>query len=149
MASNLPRSAVKIVNALSPDDYGGTAPNATQCLNIDTRGFRWATFAVTVGNVAGTSVACKVQESSDNFSSDAAADITGAAFSNWGNTDDNTTKSITIDLQKCERYLQLAFTYDTISASDVAAVCILSGSADTLYVGTGGVDANATGPFPV
>jgi hypothetical protein len=149
MASLTPKSAVKIVNALVPDDFGNTAPNATQCLNVDTLGFRWATFVVQVGNVAGTSITCKVQESSDNFVSDAASDITGASIPVWGDTDDSTLKSITIDLQRCERYLQLAFTYGSITASDVSACCILWGATDSLSIGTAGVQTNATGPFPV
>jgi len=149
MASLTPKSAVKIVNALSPDDYGNTAPTASQCLNIDTLGFRWATFVVQVGNVAGTSIACKIQESStSDMTTDAAADITGASFANWGDTSDNVTRSITIDLQRCERYLQLAFTYSSITASDVSACCILWGAGDSLSVGTAGIDANGTGPFP-
>jgi len=149
MASNTPKSALKIVNALSPDDFSSTAPTSGQCLNIDTSGFRWATFVVTVGNVTGTSIAARVQESSDNFVADAAADVTGAAIPVWGGSDDNTTKSITIDLYQSERYLKLAFTYASITASDVAAVCILSVARDSLDVGTAGIQTNATGPFPV
>ncbi len=151
MASLTPKSAVKIVNALLPDDFGNTAPSAAQCLNVDTLGFRWATFVVQVNNVAGTSVACKVQEStlSDFGGGDPASDIAGAAFSNWGDGDDGVLKSITIDLQRCERYLQLAFTYGSITASDVSACCILWGATDSLSIGTAGVQTNATGPFPV
>lgn len=148
MTAMTPKSAFKIVDALSADDFGSTAPNATQCLNIDTKGFRWATFVVNCGNIAGTSAIAKVQESSDNFVSDAAADVTGAAFTTWGDSSDNTTRSLTIDLQKCERYLQLAFTYDSITASNFAGICILSHALDSAYIGTGGVDANAQGPFP-
>lgn len=150
MASYTPKSALKIVNALLPDDFGSTAPNATQCLNIDTAGFRWATFVVQVGNVAGTSITAKVQESSlsDFGGGDPAADVTGASIPVWGDGDDGTLKSITIDLQRCERYLQLAFTYSSITASDLSAVCILSGAQDSADIGTAGIQTNATGPFP-
>lgn len=148
MTAFTPKSAFKIVDALSADDFGNTAPTNTQCLNIDTKGFRWATFAVNCGNIAGTSATVKVQESSDNFSADAAADVTGATFTVWGDTSDNITRSLTIDLQKCERYLELAFTYASITASNFAAVCILSHALDSAYIGTNGIDANALGPFP-
>lgn len=147
MGSQQPRSGIKIVSALRPDDYGSTAPNATQCLNIDTLGFRWAVFSVDVGNVAGTSITAIVQQD-DNSAMSSATSVTGATMTVWGNTSDNTQRSITIDLSKTERYLQLAFTYDTISASDVSAVCVLSGAHDSAYIGTNGVDAQNEGVFP-
>lgn len=148
MTAMTPKSAVLFKSALSPKDYGSTAPTATQCINIDTKGFRWATFLVQTGTVTGTSIAVKVQESSDNFVSDAAADVTDADFTTLAATDDDQWESLTIDLQKCERYLQLAFTFSAITVANLAASCVLSGAADSAYIGTDGVDAAALGPFP-
>lgn len=149
MTSMTPKSAFKIVPALSPADYAATAPTATQCLNIDTKGFRWATFVLHIGALTGTSFAAKVQESSDNFSADAAADITGAVFTTaTGAGSDDSLMSLTIDLSKTERYLQLAFTFSSLTVSLLSAVCILSNALDTKYLGTNGVDATALGPYP-
>ena len=149
MASGNPKSSQKTVAALYPKDYGNTAPAAsTESFYIDTRGFRWAKFVLLAGGVAGTAIDCAVKESSDNFSSDAAAAVTGASFTTIGNTGDNQVQAVIIDCDKTERYLNLAFTFNTITASNLAAVCILSNAEDSVYVGTGGVDAKVTTVAP-
>jgi hypothetical protein len=149
MGSLTPKSALKIVRAISPADYAGTAPTAgTQSVNIDTKGFRWATFVIVAGALTATSIIGKISESSDNFSSDAAADVTGATFTTLTTSTDDVIVSLTVDLSKSERYLRIAFGTFTATVSNLSAVCILSGAHDSLYIGTNGVDANALGPFP-
>ena len=149
MGSQTARSELKIVRAISPADYAGTAPTAgTQSVNIDTLGFRWATFVIVAGAMTATNVIGKISESSDNFSSDAAADVTGATFTALTTSTDDAIRTLTVDLSKTERYLRIAFGTFTATVSNLSAVCILSQAAESGYVGTNGVDAGNVGVYP-
>ncbi len=142
MTSLNPKSAAKRVMALPAKDYGSTAPTTSEASKIDTKGFRWATFILVGGAITGTTLAWKITESSDNFSSDAAADVTGATGTSLASADDNEVHTVIVDLQKCERYLQIAFTFTSVTVANIGAVCILEGPLDSPYVGTSGVDAS-------
>jgi hypothetical protein len=149
MGSQTPRSALKIVRAISPADYAGTAPTAgTQSVNIDTLGFRWATFTIIAGAMTATNVIGKITQSSDNFVSDAAADVTGATFTALTTSTDDAIRTLTVDLSKCERYLRIEFGTFTATVSNLSAACVLSQSHDSGYIGTNGVDANNVGVYP-
>lgn len=148
MTSMNPKSAAKRLVALPSKDYGATAPTTSESVEIDTKGFRWATFILVSGALTGTTIAAKITESSDGFSSDAAADVTGAAFTNLGSSDDAEIHTVVVDLSKTERYLQIAFTFTSVTVSNLAAVCVLSGAADSVYVGTGGNDASVDALAP-
>lgn len=141
MSANNPKYNRKTLNGLIPKDYAATAPTTSESQKIDTSGFRQCTFILNVGNVAGTSIAWKISESSDNFSSDTAADVTGATGTLIGNTGDNQTQVIIVDCTKSERYLQATFTFDTITASALSLTVLLEEPQDMAYIGTGGVDA--------
>lgn len=148
MASGNPKSGRKTLNGLIPKDYGSTAPTTSECQKIDTLGFRWCSFILNVGNVAGTSIDWKISQSSDNFSSDAAADVTGATGTQIGNTGDNQTQVIVIDCSKTERYLQPTFTFSSITAAALSITVELSGAADSAYIGTAGNNAKVVAVAP-
>lgn len=141
MSAGNPKWNEKTLNGLIPKDYAATAPTTSESQKIDTAGFRFAKAILNVGNVAGTSIAWKISESSDNFVSDTAADVAGATGTLIGNTGDNQTQVIIVDCTKSERYLQATFTFDTVTASALSLIWILSEPIDSVYVGTGGVDA--------
>ena len=136
-----PKYTRKTLNALSPKDYATTAPTTSEAQKIDTLGFRWATFILNVGTITGTSLDWKISESSDNFSSDTAADVTSATGTQLTGASDNTTHVIVVDCSKTERYLQMTFSASSITAMNLSGICILSNPIDSPYVGTGGVDA--------
>lgn len=140
MASNHPDSYFKVVQGLIPKDYGNTAPSASECANIDTKGFRWATCIVNVGNFAGTSMAIKISQDTDSAMG-SVADVTGATFTTVTNLLDNQIKVGHIDLSKTERYLEPTFTFDTVTAAAVSVVWVLSNVSDSLSIGTDGTDA--------
>jgi hypothetical protein len=148
MTSQNPKSAAKRVMALPSKDYGATAPTTSEAAKIDTKGFRWATFILVGGAITGTTLAWKITESSDNFGSDTAADVTGAAGTNLASADDNEVHTIVVDLSKTERYLQAAFTFTSVTVSNIACVCVLSGAADSTYIGTAGNDASVDALAP-
>lgn len=141
MSLRNPKFCEKTLSFLIPKDYAATAPTTTESQKIDTKGFKFAKFILNVGNVAGTSIAWKISESSDNFSSDTAADVTGATGTLIGNTGDNQTQVIIVDCQKTERYLQATFTFDTVTASALSGIVVLERPIAGNVVGTGGVDA--------
>ena len=141
MSSGNPKSGRKILRALSPKDYASTAPTTTECQKIDTKGFRWAQFVIVSGALTGSSIACVVSDSNDNFVGDPAVAVTGATFTTLASANDDVIHSVVIDLTKCKRYLQLTFT-TTMTVGNMAAICILSHAADSAYIGTGGVDAS-------
>lgn len=148
MASGNPKSFCKTLNGLIPKDYGSTAPTTSECQKIDTLGAHWAKFTLNVGNVAGTSIDWKISQSSDNFSSDAAADVTGATGTQIGNTNDNQTQVIIVNCYKTERYLQPTFTFSSITAAALSITVELFGQADSLYIGTAGNDAKVVAVAP-
>lgn len=148
MPSYNPKSRTKTLNGLIPKDYGNTAPTTSECQKIDTKGFKWCAFVLNVGNVAGTSIDWKISESSDNFSSDTAADVTGATGTQIGNTGDNQTQVIVVNCSKTERYLQATFTFSSITAAALSITVHLSGATDTAYIGTGSVDAKVVAVAP-
>lgn len=143
MSSVNPKNREKTVRNLSPKDYAATAPVAsTESLYIDTKGFRWAKFILSVGTITSTgSVAAKIQESSDNFSSDAAADVSGATFTTLTGASDDSIQAVVVDCSKTERYLTVAFTFTTTTVANLSGVCILSNAVDSIYVGTNSADA--------
>lgn len=129
MASLHPTSITKTLRALAPADYGATAPTTASQI-IDTRGFRFAKFALDFGVMAGTSIACKVQQDSDSaFGSGV---DTGVDFTTVTTSNDDALQHVIVDTSKVERYLRLIFTFTSVTASPMAATCELFGPADSL-----------------
>jgi hypothetical protein len=110
---------------------GGTTSATTAAIDtvVNGRKARRATFIIPVGTVAaggGLSV-CKVQDSSTSGGS--YADITGAAITTIGDTDDDSIAVIDIDLvaNGCDRFLDLVLTTAGAVNTDInAVVCLLS-----------------------
>lgn len=82
--------------------------------SVDTRGFRKCTFLVSLGALDIALAAFKLQESDDDGSADAFADVDGADYSVDATlpaaTDDNKMFVIRVDLRGRERYLDLVLT---------------------------------------
>ena len=151
MSSQNPKSGRKILRAVNCKDYASATPATTDCISIDTRGFRWAQFVIVAGvmTVASGTLPLKIVESSDDFSSDAATDVTGATFTALDGNSDNSIHSVIVDCQKTERYLKIAGTSPTTSTVMLlAGICILSGAVDSVWIGTNGVDASVEAVAP-
>ena len=124
----------KAVPMIAPDDYGTTAPTTTALIAVDTLGFKWLSILASVGNIAGTSITIKAQGSAT--SGGTYADITGATFTAFGDTDDDTAKYIILDCHKlaaAERFVKLFVTYVSITASEVGAIGLLHQGADPAF----------------
>lgn len=114
-----PMQDFKVVRVLSPDAiYDDTTPTATV---IDTKGFDYCNIIVNLGASDIAMGALKVQESDDNGSSDAYADVTDLVVGTAANidgttsalpsgTDDHKFVVFDIDCRKVERYLKLVAT---------------------------------------
>ncbi len=105
-------AAFKAVVGIDPDAY---AAATTDGAGIDTKGYHQALVIVSAGDIT-TSLDVKVQQSSDNGSGDAFADITGAAFTQILAAADNVVAVGRINLDETERYIR-------ISATSVGATC--------------------------
>lgn len=99
---------------------GTTTINST---SIDMQNFESATFIVAFGAiVAGAVTSIKVQQSSDNGSSDAWADLTGTSVS-VADTDDNGLKFVEIARPR-ERYVRCVVSRATQNATVDGIVAI-------------------------
>lgn len=145
MTSRNPKSCLKISRAVACKDYASATPATTDCVAVDTKGFTWATCIMHTGvmTVAAGNLPLIIVESSDNFSSDTATAVTGAAWTALDGGDDNEVHTVTVNCSKTERYLKVQGTSPTTSTVMLlSGVWVLSGPIDSAYVGTGGVDAS-------
>lgn len=123
-------------------DYVDTAPTGSDNVSCDTKGFRFAKVTVKSGTLTGgTSWAWKVQQSSDNASSDAFADIEAVLTAKTSGTflaaNDQATHIIIIDLTAVERYLKLAWTKTgTFTVSQLSASIELFNPVDSDFLGS-------------
>ena len=97
---------MKAAVGISADDYGAVTTDGT---GIDTRGYHQALVVLNVGTVT-TSLDVKVQQSSDDGSSDAYADISGAAFTQVTTANDVTVYVARVNLDATERYIRVVGT---------------------------------------
>lgn len=150
MPSGNPKSGEKTVLALKLKDYAAIAPTGAELVAVDTKGFRFAKFVITSGvlTMSAGSIAFKVQESSDNFVSDAAADVTGATFAALTGGDDDEVHSVIVKCSETERYLKLFAAFGTVTVAGLSGNCVLSEPIDSVYVGTGGNDASVDAVAP-
>jgi|GEM_PF-5982585 len=123
-------------------DYVDTAPTGSDNVSCDTEGFRFAKVTVKSGTLTGgTSWAWKVQQSSDNASADAFADIESSLTAKTSGTflaaNDQATRIIVIDLTAVERYLKIAWTKTgTFTVSQLCVSVELFNPVDTEFLGT-------------
>lgn len=113
--------------------------------SIDTLGFSHCDIVVHLGALDIAMVAMKVQESNDNGSSDAYADVTGLVFGTSNTiagvastlpaaTDDNKFYLFSINLQGRDRYLDLVATGgDGAAGTYLTAFAILSNQDEQKY----------------
>ena len=99
-------AAMKAAVGISADDYGAVTTDGT---GIDTRGYHQALVVLNVGTVT-TSLDVKVQQSSDDGSSDAYADISGAAFTQVTTANDVAVYVARVNLDATERYIRVVGT---------------------------------------
>lgn len=114
----------KVVNVTPPAAIVDNAGFTTAA--VDTRGFRKCTFLVILGALDVALAAFKLQESDDNGSTDAFADVDGADYSTDatlpGASSDNSIYAIRVDTRGRERYLDLVLTGGDGSAGTYATV---------------------------
>jgi len=113
---------LKAVRMLDPDDHGNSAPTT---VIIDTKGFDELEVVWDVGVMAGTSIACKIQEGAESDLSDA-ADITDAAFTTVTTANDDATYVGRINLRGRDRYIRAAFTFTAVTQSKMGMIGVLS-----------------------
>ena len=97
---------LKAVDGINPDAYGAATVNGT---GFDTKGFRELLAILQIGDMeTSATLAVKLQDSNDDGSSDAYADITSAAFAAKADaTDDNTISTLHVNLDKVKRYVRV------------------------------------------
>lgn len=131
-----PMQDFKVVRVLSPDAiYDDAAFSATA---IDTKGYDYCNIIVQLGATDIAMTALSVQQSEDNGSTDAYADVTGLIVGTSNNidgtasalpsgTDDHKFVVFDIDCTKTERYLKLVGTAGNGSAGTyISALGLLS-----------------------
>ena len=137
-----PSSTTKVVQVLRAKDYVDTDPTGAELVAIDTKGWRFCRIDIVSGTITGGTLwTATVQQSSDNGSSDAYANIesspTAKTQVTFADAADNTVKSVVIDCAAVERYLKLTVTNTgTWSASNLSATATLFNPVDTDYLGT-------------
>jgi hypothetical protein len=128
----IPTLKQKIAWIIEPQAIQDNASPTTT--SIDTKGWRHCSIYVRIGATDIAMVALKVQESDDDGSSDAYADVTGLVASGTSGsgrlptaTDDNKTFAFHIDLKGRNRYLDLvATTGDGTAGTYITAYAVLS-----------------------
>lgn len=118
----------------TPKERAAGADNGT---GIDRTGYSSCTLFVMTGVDSGTPTSftlnCKLQQSSDDGSSDAYADITDAAIT--AITAENTYAKVDVNLQGCEQYIRAVMTPAFVDGSSpklFSASAIVLGGADSL-----------------
>lgn len=130
--------AVKFVNIAPPAAILDNASTTTNN-DVDTKGWDYLTVLVSLGATDIAMAALKLQESNDDASADAYADITGATFASSlpSATDDNKLYAFFVNLQGRERYIRLVATAgDGTTGSYISAVGILSRGEEMPYDAT-------------
>lgn len=133
-----PAQNTKVVNVIPPQaikDNGSWTANP-----VDTKDWDYATFYFHVGATDIAMAALKLQESDDDASADAYADVAGAVFGGASvtdidgvasalpsATDDNKVFAIEVDCRNVERYLKpVATAGDGSTGTFLSALCVLS-----------------------
>jgi len=113
---------LKAVRMLDPDDHGNSAPTT---VIIDTKGFDELEVVWDVGVMAGTSIACKIEEGALANMTDA-ADVSGAVFTTVTTSNDDKTYVGRINLRGRARYIRAAFTFTAVTQSKMGMIGVLS-----------------------
>ena len=128
---------------VDPDAHAAATDIATLDSVIDTKGWRYATITVAIGDSAGV---WPIQVTSSATSGGSYTAVTGGLFS-VGLTDDNTRMIGTIDLQgdaaNLLRFLALSGSEDGTGAIDLGVEIMLSGpisSVELIDYSSGGAD---------
>lgn len=108
---------LKFLQALVPDAHTVGAINGD---GIDAKGFRSATFFSLYGT-SGTSLDVRVQDSDDDGSSDAYADVTGALITQQ--VAGAELALINVNCEQTKRWLRVVV--DAGGTEDVAVACVL------------------------
>lgn len=90
---------------IAPDQRGAGTTNGA---GINRQGYDKALIILSIGETVATAkLDVKVQESSDDGSTDAYADITGAVFTQISDAVDNTIRLMDLDLRDAEEYIRV------------------------------------------
>ncbi len=123
----IPQIATKVLQVTNPVSLNGAGTTAS----VDTKGFRHCRFIINLGAVGAAATVFRVQESNDDGSADAYADIAGLVSSGSSGaarlpqtTDANTVSIMDISLLGRDRYLDFQIT--TGGATLVAVTALLS-----------------------
>lgn len=130
-----PLQNTKILNTIPPAVIKDNA--SFTAVAVDTKGWDWAMFVFSLGATDIAMAALKLQESDDDGSGDAYADVSGASFASATDidgaaaalpsaTDDNKVFVIEVDCRARNRYLKpVATAGDGAAGTYLAAICIL------------------------
>jgi len=127
---------LKVVMSLEPDVYTNASTDGD---SVDCKGYSSALAVFRVGTTDGNIDVLKLQES-DNDST--WADISGAAWTGTdlpGNTDDDSTFAISLDLRKRKRYLRWVVSEDNTGSADAVGSIVL-GTPEAVEVADQGAD---------
>lgn len=122
-----PSSSYLVKQAVAPQSAGTGADSVTGT-GIDCLGYEVALFVIEAGAIASaanTSVAVRLQESSDNGVTDTFADLTGATTGTIVNAGENEPYIIEVNLSETERYLRAMVTGGSSAGGLVGVTCIL------------------------
>jgi hypothetical protein len=120
-----PSDTIKVVQSLEPQVANNETINGT---GVDCLGWDAALVVVNVGVIGSTSLTVKLQESSDDGSSDAYADITDATTGAIATADDQSVYIMDVNTSEVERYLRAVAISASAADDYVGAVfCLMSG----------------------
>lgn len=120
-----PTDFVSLSRDVEPDVQTAGAKNGN---GTDCRNFEYCTFAVCAGTLGSSATLdFKVQESSDDGSSDTYSDVSGAAITQMTQAggDSDTVVKLVVKCSTTERYLRGVMTIGT-ATSDAGSVAILT-----------------------
>lgn len=133
MVHRTPATFLEVAQSINADPASATTTNGS---SVDCRHFDggYAVIVVSTGTLVGSghTVSVKIQESSDDGSSDAFADVSGTTFDDITASNDVATYVGSIRLRGRERYLRaVATTTGTVTSGDIVVQIILMKPADT------------------
>lgn len=133
-------SSAQFLQGFPPEDVASGAAGAGT--EIDTLGWRWATFVLQTGVMdAATTYDMQIEETDVTGFGGTVSDVTGAVVATI-NTDDNSTFVVVVDCQPRDRFLRVKdFTIAGAASAAISITVILTMAKDTANTAATTVDA--------
>ena len=120
-----PSDTIKVVQSIEPQVLQNTTVNGT---GVNCQGWDSALVIVNMGVIGSTSLTVKLQESSDDGSADAYADITNATTGGIVTADDQAVYIFDVNLSDVEQYLRaVAISASAVDDNVGVVFCLMSG----------------------